>query len=45
MRFEFRSIHNNIDSFRIHFDFVFIYQEFQEFNFFNEKLTFFEISI
>ena len=45
MRFEFRLIHNNIDSFRIHFDFVFVYQESQEFNLFYEELTLFEISI
>ena len=45
VRFEFRSVYNNIDLFRIHFDLIFVYQELQEFNFFNKKLTFFKINI
>ena len=38
-------MYDNIDSHKVHFDFIFVYQEFQEFNFFYEELTFFMINI
>ena len=44
-RFKLQSIHDSIDLHRVYFDCIFVYQKFEEFSFFHEKLTYFKTNI